>query len=252
MSGFFNRKSGEDSQWISISDLMSVLMMVFLFIAVSYMLNAGADRERADRERKIAQQQKDKMEQIAKTYNQVQRQLYTELSTKFKDSLRVWNAYIDPKTLSFGFNDRSILFDEGSSEVKPRFKSILNHFFPEFIKILSSKKYKEYVEEIRVEGHTSTEWMGSSTVADAYFKNLELSQDRTRQVVQYVLGLKKIQSEISWVRYRLTANGLSSSKVIQVKGVEDKERSRRVEFRVRTNAEEQIENILNLKDHATH
>jgi outer membrane protein OmpA-like peptidoglycan-associated protein len=248
MSGLFRKKSNEEGQWISISDLMSVLMMVFLFIAVSYMLNAGADREQAEKARKIAQEQKERMERVAKTYNQVQRQLYEELSTKFQDSLKVWDAYIDPKTLTFGFRDQTILFDEGSSAVKPRFKAILNSFFPQFISILSSTRYRDYVEEIRVEGHTSTEWMGSSTVADAYFKNLELSQDRTRQVVQYVLGLRGIQGNISWVRYRLTANGLSSSKTIQSNGVEDKERSRRVEFRVRTNAEEQIEQILNLNE----
>jgi hypothetical protein len=47
-----------------------------------------------------------------------------------------------------------------------------------------------------------------------------------------------------WAKEKITANGLSSSKLILDKdGREDKEASRRVEFRVRTDAEKRIEAI---------
>ena len=50
---------------------------------------------------------------------------------------------------------------------------------------------------------------------------------------------------IKWIRLNVTANGLSSSKLIyNDDGKENRELSRRVEFRVKTNAEQRIQNIL--------
>jgi hypothetical protein len=51
------------------------------------------------------------------------------------------------------------------------------------------------------------------------------------------------ESEALWAKQLITANGLSSSQPILVNGMEDKGLSRRVEFRVRTNAEAQLEKI---------
>jgi hypothetical protein len=50
-------------------------------------------------------------------------------------------------------------------------------------------------------------------------------------------------NEADWAQGLITANGLSSSHPILTNGVENKELSRRVEFRVRTNAEKQLEEI---------
>ena len=51
------------------------------------------------------------------------------------------------------------------------------------------------------------------------------------------------EDDIDWAKALITANGLSSSHLIMKDGLEDKELSRRVEFRVRTNAEKQLEEI---------
>ena len=78
---------------------------------------------------------------------------------------------------------------------------------------------------------------------------MELSQDRTRSVLQYVLQIPTIQESRNWLQQQLTANGLSSSKLIKhLGGIENSEESRRVEFRVRTNAEKQLEKIKELED----
>ena len=78
--------------------------------------------------------------------------------------------------------------------------------------------------------------------------NMKLSQGRTRSVLEYVLQIPSIRQnqEIrDWLKLHLTANGLSSSKLITSKGIENKKESRRVEFRVRTNAEKRIVEIIN-------
>ena len=120
--------------------------------------------------------------------------------------------------------------------LKPKFKEILDDFFPRYIKVLNRQEYRDNITEIRIEGHTDSN--------GEYFYNMQLSQDRTRSVLQYCFNLMT-EEEILWSKRLITANGLSSSQPILIKGTEDKDLSRRVEFRVRTNAEKKLEEIAN-------
>lgn len=226
---FNNSNENGDNQWISISDLMSVLMMIFLFIAISYMIDVIKE--------------KDKIKEIAVTYNTLQTELYDDLITEFDEDINKWNAEIDKQTLSIKFNAPEVLFNSGSSILKSEFKKILNNFFPRYIKILTKEQYMYDIVEIRIEGHTSSEWSIVVPKDKAYFFNMKLSQDRTRKVLKYVLTNKKL-ANTEWVKNRLTANGLSSSKPVLKNNIEDKKKSRRVEFRVRTNAESRMVKIL--------
>ncbi|MDF9795478.1 outer membrane protein OmpA-like peptidoglycan-associated protein [Catalinimonas alkaloidigena] len=220
-----------ESQWISISDLMSVLMMIFLFIAISYMINVVKERER--------------IKEIAVAYNQLQDELYQDLHSEFENDLEKWNASIDRQTLSIKFESPEVLFEQGSDVLRNEFRTILMDFFPRYINILTSEKYIDDIEEIRIEGHTSSEWATNNYPQEAYIGNMKLSQDRTREVLAYVLLLDQVKDNRAWIKDKVTANGLSSSKlVITEEGEEDKDKSRRVEFRVRTNAEKRMVKIL--------
>ena len=77
---------------------------------------------------------------------------------------------------------------------------------------------------------------------------MELSQERTRSVLMYVMNLDSINDNQGWLIKHLTANGLSYSHRIIVDGKEDYQKSRRVEFRVRTKAEKHIDQILEKRD----
>ncbi len=76
---------------------------------------------------------------------------------------------------------------------------------------------------------------------------MELSQNRTRNVLSYVLQkISKDRLLTLWTRSNVTANGLSSSKkILDENGEENRLLSRRVEFRIKTNAEKRITKILN-------
>ena len=75
--------------------------------------------------------------------------------------------------------------------------------------------------------------------------NMELSQARTRAVLEYALQLPALGPTKNWTIKQTTANGLSSSRIILgPDGKEDAELSRRVEFRVRTNVKEQIVRVI--------
>ena len=217
----------EENQWMSISDLMSVLMMIFLFISIVYIRSVNLE--------------KNKITSIARTYETTQ----VEITNDFTKNLQIWNAVFDSLALSIRFENPEILFKVGSAELNDHFKSILDSFFPRFIQILTDPKYKDDIEEIRIEGHTSSEWTGESSPYQAYFNNMELSQDRTRKVLEYVLSQIKDERLLHWTKSKLTANGLSSSHLIyNPNQTENKKRSRRVEFKIKTNAEQQIIRIL--------
>lgn len=218
-----------ETQWLSISDLMSVLMLVFLLISISYMVQVSISKE--------------KIQKAAVKYDSLQIDLYHDLYDEFSNDLSSWDAEIDSNTLSVKFLSPKILFDRGSSEIKQEFAEILIEFFPRYLAIIMSEKYKKDIEEVRIEGHTSSYWENSNAM-DAYIKNMELSQDRTRNVLAFCLERVKNNESRNWLIDKLTSNGLSSSKLILVDGIEVEKLSRRVEFRVKTDADKAIVSIL--------
>lgn len=205
---------------LSTGDLMAGLLFIFILLLMSALLQV---QEKAEQD-----------EEIVRRYDQVKTQLYIDLEEEFKDDLKVWRAEIDSTTLCVRFQEPSMLFDNNMSTLKNNFKAILSDFFPRYIDVLTKPEYRDNIEEIRIEGHTDSN--------GEYFHNMQLSQDRTRAVLQYCMGLLD-SSNIEWSRTLITANGLSSSHPILRDGIEDKSLSRRVEFRVRTNAEKQLEDI---------
>ncbi|MGL5057312.1 MAG: OmpA/MotB family protein [Fusobacteriaceae bacterium] len=219
-----------DDFWPSISDLMSGLMIIFMFIAISFMTQ-------------IAEEKKG-MTDLANGYKAVKISIYQALFKEFESDLNGWNAYIDPETLSIKFKEPDIFFKQGSSELNDKFTDILDDFFPRYISILNTDKFYNEIEEIRIEGHTSTEWTKNSTPIESYFKNMELSQNRTRSTLYYVMNLESMIYHEKFMIEKVTANGLSYSKKIVNDGIEDKKMSRRVEFRIRTKAEQKIDEIL--------
>lgn len=224
----------EGSEWLSISDMMTGLMVIFLFIAISYMVKIR------DENRKMAE--------IAETHAMLHQDLYRRLMDEFESDLPRWRADIDRESLSVTFNEPEVLFKSGEAEIKPRFSAILDDFFPRYVAILRHDDFADSITEVRIEGHTSSEWEGE-TIDIAYFNNMWLSQARTRAVLKYVMNLFDSDADRAWLMKNFTANGLSSSHVrLTAEGVEDRKRSRRVEFRVRTDADQRIAEIMGVKE----
>jgi outer membrane protein OmpA-like peptidoglycan-associated protein len=220
---------------LSTGDLMASLLMVFVLCLIGTMLQL--------------QEEFDDKSKVAERYKELQSQIYIDLQEEFKDDLKEWGAEIDKEQLIFRFTEPDILFKVGRSEVKQEFKNILKNFFPRYIKVLNSKNYKDHIEEIRVEGHTSSEGQNGMTDEQAYFYNMKLSQDRTRSVLSFVL--KQLNENVfQWTKLRTTANGLSSVKPIAENDTEvNRKLNRRVEFRIKTDAEKQIREMLLYGEH---
>lgn len=236
------RLADENPFSLSLGDLMAGLLLIFILVLSFTMLDLMEKEKRDDKLQQV-------LLKIFTDYADLRGDLYIALETEFEEDLQRWNAVLDNQTLSLRFKEPEVLFEQGKADVRSDFKEMLDDFFPRYVQILKQPKYVEAIAEIRIEGHTSSEWSEDVSSEEAYILNMELSQDRTRSVLQYVLQIPAISSNRSWIRQYLTANGLSSSKLItHLDSTENSEESRRVEFRVRTNAEKQLEKIKELQD----
>lgn len=216
---------------LSIGDLMASLLLVFVLCLIGTILQL--------------QEEYDHKSDIAERYKELQTQIYIDLNEEFKDDLVSWGAEIDKEKLIIRFTEPDVLFEFGKSNVKQKFKSILQDFFPRYIKVLSGELYKTHIEEIRIEGHTSLEKSISKSTEESYFYNMKLSQDRTRSVLKFSLSQIGDNDIYDWTKLRTTANGLSSVKpIVKNNTSENRKLNRRVEFRIKTDAEEQIREML--------
>lgn len=65
-----------DNQWISISDMMAGIMMIFLLIMVSFMLITQKTQEDLKIQNQKLLELNDAMSSIAKNYSNLQQELY--------------------------------------------------------------------------------------------------------------------------------------------------------------------------------
>lgn len=224
-----SRKREGEEGWISISDLMAGLMMVFLFIAVIYA--------------KDANQRAQNVTEIVTEWQDTELEIYAALVEEFEADLEKWNAEIDKDSLTVRFLSPEVLFKSGSAELELRFQEILSDFVPRYVELLRNR-FDSTIREIRIEGHTSSEWSTSVDATEAFIKNMELSQERTRAVLAFSMAIPSLQAMTPWMRKKVSANGLSSARLIITGGREDKKRSRRVEFTIRTKTKEALFRIL--------
>lgn len=117
-----------ENYWMSVSDMMSALMIIFLFIAIAFMIKV--------------QQQQDTMNHLIIDYRDVKVNIYNDLYNEFKNDFSKWDAEIDPQTLSIRFQEPDVLFATGSKEINPKFKAILDDFFSSIYYNTISKIWK--------------------------------------------------------------------------------------------------------------
>lgn len=256
----------------SVSDLMAGLMIVFMFIAISYMIEvrskASQEKDRAVKlegalaDAKNAQTEADKLneqletqgehlrktnetiKEIAASYSKIQSALYDALAKEFNEDLPKWNATLE-RDNSIRFNEPEVLFLVGEAEIRQRFAVILDDFFPRYLSIIYASEFSNEIDEIRIEGHTSSVWKDAVDDSDRYLKNALLSQRRALEVLTYCFRLPAATTRRSLLIRDMRANGLSFARpVLSPTGEEDTNLSQRVEFRVVTKTQERIMRIL--------
>lgn len=158
------REDGEKPFWISFSDLMSALMVLFL-VAMSVALLAVTTKvsqeEREDRERKEAIE--DLMQQVQKVVSQ-----------KEFEGVRVIGNTID-------FGPRGRFEREGQNTLSAPQRALLRQFTPKLLdELRKSEAGKHWFKRAVVEGYASQ--------SGKYLFNLNLSLERSERVICDLLG----------------------------------------------------------------
>jgi len=237
---FLGSKKGDidNSVWLSNSDLMAGLMIIFLFISIGFI------REKAP---EVVGSQDYVLNYLSFTDNK-ENEIDEKLEQEFTDEeKKEWQLEIIPEENLIRFNAPDVMFSQSNYKLNDRFKTIINSFFPRYVKVLS--KFGSLISEIRIEGHTSSEWKDVSQDR-AYIKNMVLSQERTISVLNESLNslakFKLSEKEINWAFDKVSASGLSSRSIIKnFDGSENSVKSRRVEFRYVLNETEKLKFIKN-------
>ncbi len=206
--------------WMSFSDMMSSLLMVFILFLILTILQLSRQKE-------LLAEKEDEVDKIIG----IRQMIVDELREEFRDSHL--EIDIDPETGAITFSE-GVLFDYDAYTLKPSGKSYLTEFIPQYIKVLLNPKNKDYISEIIIEGHTDNH--------GSYMYNLELSQKRAFEVAKFILSeeFKGLDNKDN-LQSILTANGRSFSNPIRdSQGNIIAESSRRVEFKFRLRDEEMI------------
>ncbi len=220
----------KQTHWIPLADLMTGLMMIFMLITAVYITYVEKTTTL-----------------VLDEFKDIKSNMQLALQKEFKESFRQWDAEL-LGDMTIRFNNPNVQFSIQSSELKPEFQNLLRDFFPRYMKIIRSDKFKHAIKEIRIEGHTSKFWKDVSP-SEAYFLNMGLSQERTRSTLKFLMSLPIFKDDDDWFRQHITANGLSSSQPIikNPKTIKEDELNQRVEFRIVTNAADRLEQIITAK-----
>lgn len=203
------RKADEAEKpfWISFSDLMSALMVLFLVVMTVALLS-------------VTQHLRD----IQKAASQRQEDI-TEILNRLQDRAREFpqvHVSTERMTIDFGEVGR---FASGSDALTPEALDLLRGFVPRVLEEARSELGQRWFKRVIVEGFTDTD--------GSYLFNLDLSLRRAQRVVCTLLtpgadGRPRLSGEeMGHVRRLFSVGGFSfnSSK-------ESKEESRRIELRL--------------------
>lgn len=148
------------------------------------------------------------------------------------------NVDIDAQTGALTL-DANVMFDYDEAELTEEGKAALRQVLPIYCKVLLEKEHLPYLAEIIIDGYTDTD--------GDYSYNLELSQQRSLAVAQYLLEIQgeflDAEESKSLENY-LTVNGHSmANPILDEQGNVDKDASRRVEVKFRLKDEEMINQL---------
>ncbi|MBR2527511.1 MAG: OmpA family protein [Blautia sp.] len=135
--------------------------------------------------------------------------------------------------------DANVMFDYNEFELTDEGRVALYEVLPIYCKVLLSDQYRPYLAEIVIDGYTDP--------TGGYSYNLELSQQRSMAVAQYLLDVEGdflTREESTLLEGYLTVNGHSSANpVIREDGSVDDDASRRVEVKFRLKDDEMIQEL---------
>ncbi len=148
---------------LSISDLMSALLLIFILILVGTLLKLAEQHEK----------NKERLELISD-----QEMAKRSIIAQLKGEMDQFDIEVDPRTGAIRIKE-AIFFDYGKAELKENGKEFLQKFIPRYVEILFAKnEIREQIGQVIIEGHTDN--------IGQYNYNLDLSLKRAFSVSSYI------------------------------------------------------------------
>lgn len=152
---------------------------------------------------------------------------YAKLLELFKEEIDAKKIAIK-EDLSIHLIDENLYFKVGEFMLNSGQKEFLKKFGAKLLTFLDN--YRDVVDTIEISGHTSSEW-GSFDFSQRYLNNEELSMKRSFSTLSYIFNNQNDDRK-KWLSEVVKGSGLSFSKKVVVGKEEDREKSRRVSFKI--------------------
>lgn len=197
--------------WTTMSDLLLGLAIIFMVLFVLAM--TGFTQETVKQK-------------------QSQMEASKELVEKLKEA--DIEATVDTMTGDVKISDLE-LFELNSYELSEKGKIYLNKLIPIYIEnIFSNQELLDNITNIVVQGHAdSQQYVNVGTENEQFSKNMTLSLQRANSVAEYIFKTNFNSNYDEQLRKMLVVEGRSYSNPIIVDGVEDYDKSRRVELKLK-------------------
>lgn len=233
MKRLFKKDHGEEHNfWMSYTDLLSGFLIVFIVASLLYnKMMQGYSRE--DIENMIEWHKNNRnLVNINNDFKDVFEGIDGVKFLEEEGSIRIYPTNETPSD--------SILFETNEVKIQPNLKKRLHEFGPRFVKrAMQLVNEGKNIAEIRIEGHTDTDgtFFGDINDKGEIEKdegNLLLSSKRALMIYKYIYdNCCSSSEEKEFVLSHMISVGYSSQKIIKDKNnKEDKDKSRRIEFRI--------------------
>lgn len=153
--------------------------------------------------------------------------IYEMLVELYKDEIKSKQIEIK-KDLTINLTDKRLYFDVSKHLLSKTQEIFLEKFSKKLLPFLH--KYQNVVSALEVNGHTSSEW-GNRSFEDGYIKNEELSMKRAFSTLKLLFNTQDKKTKL-WLSKVFKGSGYSYSKKVTLNNVENKEKSRRVSFKI--------------------
>lgn len=198
MAGGNGKQADDKAFWISYGDLMTAMMVLFMLMLASALMEIH-----------------EKQEERAIVRNEIVSELVMRLEQKYPVKVDVQTGSITiADGILFGFNDTK-LSEQG--------KVFLKDFIPDYTQVLlGNERTREHIAQIIIEGHADN--------VGTYEANLDKSLGRAYSVTSYIFATTEMGNFQGRgdLQQRITANGRAN-----MDPLDTPEKSRRVEIKFR-------------------
>ena len=162
-------------------------------------------------------------------------QISTKAESFFTELSRIFKKEIDSKQirikndLTIELIDKGLVFNQGIYKLNKTQENFITLIGEKLIPFLHANR--EFIETLAVNGHTSSEW-GEADFSNSFLHNEELSMKRSYATLSHLFRAQNKKTQL-WLTKVLKGSGLAFSKPVKFENnVENKEKSRRVVFKI--------------------